>query len=455
MKPEEIPYQRTSKHRILRARPLIIATVYVLAGSIWLAVTDIVAQFLFTNGLTYFWAQFIKGLVYILTTGLLVYWLAGRAHRAAQAEQVQERLDLTERILSAVLGSIGDAVLLIDPSGRTIVNCNQAAEQIFGYEKRELIGKPTEILHIDRAHFEHFGKLSEQTLEQGRVFRSEYTMRHKDGSTFVTANTVSPTHGQIGWKAGVVSIVRDISDRKRAERQVQESLQEKQIMLREIHHRVKNNLSVITSLLNLQADRIETGRQAITALELIRRRIRSMALIHEQLYGSQDFIHVNMRRFVEQMVRSLNASKMSPTGQTDGDEISPEVRYHIDFEDIFLSVNYAIPCSLILNELLTNAGMHAFPQRASGDVHIELKKHLDGRFELSVSDNGCGLPGSDDGKNAELLERLAGRNPQGLGLHIVAALVRQIDAEVKIESDSEHGTRFEMLFSQERPDSFL
>ncbi len=459
MKSREQRHYIQSEHISLRYNPLVIMIGYVLVGAVWLAITDIVAHTLFENGTSYFLAQLIKGMIYIITTGLLVYWLGRRAYRSIQAELVEERLELTERILSAVLGSIGEAVILIDPSGRRIVNCNAAAERIFGYDRRELIGQRTEILHVDHEHFERFGEISEPVLERSQVFRTEYRMRRKDGSTFITANTVSPTHEELGWKAGVVSIVRDITDRKTAEKQVQENLQEKQIMLKEIHHRVKNNLSVITSLLNLQADRIGSEQQAITALHHSRRRIRSMALIHEQLYSSHDFIHVNMRHFVEKMVRSsyLYAASHERTAtdmvHTPESRVSPEIHYHYEFEDVFLAVNYAIPCSLILNELLTNAGLHAFPNRQQGDVHISLEEIEEFRFVLSVRDNGRGLPGLQDEKpsqySADLIERLSRINPDGLGFQIVAALIRQIDAELEVETDSLRGTTFRLYFRQE------
>ena len=448
MKSREQRHYIQSERTSLRYNPLVIMIGYVLVGAVWLAITDIAAHTLFENGTSYFLAQLIKGMIYIITTGLLVYWLGRRAYRTIEAELVQERLELTERILSSVLGSIGEAVILIDPSGRRIVNCNAAAEQIFGYARRELVGQRTEILHVDHEHFERFGKLSEPVLERRQVFRTEYRMRRKNGSTFITANTVSPTHDELGWKAGVVSIVRDITDRKTAEKQVQENLQEKQIMLKEIHHRVKNNLSVINSLLNLQSDRIESGQQAITALHHSRRRIRSMALIHEQLYSSHDFIHVNMRHFVEKMVRSFNRSAVPPESR-----VSPEIHYHYEFEEVFLTVNYAIPCSLILNELLTNAGLHAFPNRHQGDVHIGLEEIEESRFVLSVRDNGRGLPDFQDEEpsqySAESIERLSRINPDGLGFQIVEALIRQIDAELEVETDSLRGTTFRLYFRQE------
>ncbi|GEM_PF-1949033 len=126
--------------------------------------------------------------------------------------------DSAEKMLDAVLASMGEAVLVIEPEGRRIQNCNAAAEHLFGYDKEELIGEPTEILHIDREHYEKFGKKGELVLDRGKVFRTEYLMRRKDGTVFDAMVTVSSIGDDLGWEAGVVSIIRDISDQKEAER---------------------------------------------------------------------------------------------------------------------------------------------------------------------------------------------------------------------------------------------
>lgn len=446
MEKGKLAQQGKSAKDILHSSPLMVVVFYVIAGAAWLSVTDLLAHTLFTNGTSYFWAQFLKGMLYIASTGLLVYWLARRAYRSIQIELVEERLELSERILSAVLGSIGEAVLLVDPSGRKIVNCNAAAEQVFGYNREELKGKQTRILHIDREHFEQFGRDSEAQLEEGGVFRTEYKMKRKDGSVFDTANTVSATHDDLGWKAGVVSIIRDISDRKAAEQRIRESLNEKQVMLKEIHHRVKNNLSVITSLLNLQADRIEASPEAHAALDHSRSRIRSMALIHEQLYGSEDFVHVNMRRFAEKMVRSLGAGKYTPAASEPGAMRGPpDVRFHYEFEDVHLTVNWAIPCSLILNELVSNALLHAFSNRSQGRVNIGMNALDDNRYELKIQDDGRGLPGFGDQK------KLTEIDPQGLGFRIVEALLKQINGEMHVQSSGDQGTTIRIVFREEDP----
>src|SRR6056297_2858552 len=139
--------------RVLHYKPVTIAVLYVILGALWLAGTDLLVEYLFSARASYATAQFVKGLLYIASTGVIIYWLARHARKSIRADLVRERLELSERLLNAVLASIGEAVLLIDPRGRKIINCNDAAERIFGYNKDELLGCNTEMLHVDREHF--------------------------------------------------------------------------------------------------------------------------------------------------------------------------------------------------------------------------------------------------------------------------------------------------------------
>jgi len=173
MNKNESDTPRSSVANILRYKPLTVTVLYVILGTLWLAGTDMLVEFFFPERASYATAQFIKGLLYITSTGVIIYWLARHARKSIRADLVRERLELSERFLNAVLASIGEAVLLIDPSGRKIKNCNAAAEHIFGYNKDELMGRNTEILHVDQEHFMDFGEQSEKVLEGGEVYRTE------------------------------------------------------------------------------------------------------------------------------------------------------------------------------------------------------------------------------------------------------------------------------------------
>ena len=145
-----------------------------------------------------------------------------------------------EEMNNVILDSIGEAVIIIEPGGRIIRNCNVVTEDLFGYKKSELIGRETSILHVSREHYRQFGKESEAVLNRGEIYRGESQMKRKDGSVIETYHTVSALHKDRGWEEGVVSVIRDITEQKETKKQLQKNLHERSILLAEMHHRVKN-----------------------------------------------------------------------------------------------------------------------------------------------------------------------------------------------------------------------
>jgi two-component sensor histidine kinase len=238
----------------------------------------------------------------------------------------------------------------------------------------------------------------------------------------------------------ILLAIEDITDRKRvqealhgfnvleqrvAERtsELRASVKEKEILLRELNHRVKNNLQVVASLLNLQAHRLPDP----SARELLidtHHRVRSIALVHEKLYQSKDLSELNFDHYVHTLVDNLfHAQNAVERGITSA----------IDAGGIRLSVSTAIPCGLIINELVTNSLKHAFPERRSGSVHIRLQERERKSVELLVEDDGIGLPADLDP-----------RKTASLGLGLVFMLAEQLEAEVEVRRDQ--GTAFRIQF---------
>jgi two-component sensor histidine kinase len=208
--------------------------------------------------------------------------------------------------------------------------------------------------------------------------------------------------------------------------QTRQDAEIKAVLLQEVHHRVKNNLQVISSLLDLQAEAIEDPK-AVQAFEESRNRVRSMSLVHERLYRSQDLARIDMVGYIQDQVDGLL------TTYDRGGEVTLDV--HVD--DVSLGIDTAIPCSLIINELVSNAMKHAFPpgwEGTSRQIHIELRTHDSGRLELVVHDNGVGLPPDLDVQ----------RSPS-LGLQLVYILAQQIQG--RIDVDRGQGTTFRMTFT--------
>jgi two-component sensor histidine kinase len=204
------------------------------------------------------------------------------------------------------------------------------------------------------------------------------------------------------------------------------SLREKEILLREIHHRTKNNMQIISSLLRLQSKQLE-DKKGIAMLKDSQNRIQSMSLIHEKLYESKDLAKVDFGRYIEELTRGLVRFFGERAGR---------IRLDLDIKDIYLGIDTAIPCGLIINELVTNSLKYAFPEGREGTIHISIRRNAEERIELVISDNGIGIP--DD---------LDFRNTRTLGLQLVTTLSEH-QLQGSIELDRTEGTEFSIKFSE-------
>jgi len=337
--------------------------------------------------------------------------------------------DITERIqaeeakakLAALVESSDDAIISKNLSG-TILSWNIGSERLFGYRADEVMGKPVTLL-IPPEYQEEEEQILVRMMSGERVDHFETVRLAKDGRRIEVSVTASPIIDSQGHIIGASKIVRDITERKQAEERLQASLLEKDVLLKEIHHRVKNNLQVISSLVSLQArgSEDETVREVLKDVSY---RVHSMALVHEKLYQSPDLARIDFAEYI----RGLLSFLWRAHGAT-----AASVRLTFNLEPVPLPVDTAVPCGLILNELAGNALKHAFRGRDEGEVTVSLKNGADGRIRMSVADNGVGLP-----------EGLDWRQANSLGLRLVQMLSRQLDAEVEVCSRVE--TKFEIVF---------
>jgi two-component sensor histidine kinase/CBS domain-containing protein len=219
----------------------------------------------------------------------------------------------------------------------------------------------------------------------------------------------------------------ELAERKRAQEQLKASLKEKEVLLKEIHHRVKNNLQIISSLLKLQSSYVK-DEQGLTMFKDSQNRIRSMALIHEKLYQSQDLSRIDFAEYIRDLTSTLLRSYKAN---------AQEITLKTQVNNIWLNVDTAIPCGLIINELISNCLKHAFPSLGNKDnkICIKIDSSPDNQFTLVVSDNGIGLPPELDFQNTE-----------SLGLELVCSLAEQLEGN--IELDRNHGTSFKITFAE-------
>jgi two-component sensor histidine kinase len=216
----------------------------------------------------------------------------------------------------------------------------------------------------------------------------------------------------------------DITGQKSTEERIASSLEEKELLLKEIHHRVKNNLQVISSLLKLQASYV-IDKEALGVLTESQNRVQSMALIHQKLYHSKDLANIDLGEYINQLALNIFHSYKINTD---------EIKFELNSNEIKLGIDYAIPCGLIVNELITNALKHAFPNGNKGTIDITLNRESSNLYMISIADNGEGFPKNIDFKNTS-----------SLGLQLVNTLASQIDGTVEMKSDK--GTRFTVWFS--------
>jgi PAS domain S-box-containing protein len=259
-------------------------------------------------------------------------------------------------------------------------------------------------------------------------FGGETLVRTRKGNVRVVNKRVHVVTGhQESWSRLVVSFF-DLTAHKQAEDRLRASLREKEVLLREIHHRVKNNLQIVSSLLNLKADAV-TDPVMLQVFEDCRTRVHSLAILHEHLYASGDLSNVPFSAYVRTLVEQLRQSSGLP-GQL--------ISARIEADDVQLSINDAIPCGLIVNELVTNALKHAFPPGVRGLILVSLRKIAHGRLELTVSDDGVGLP----------RELQAGpRHSGSTGLDLVFTFAEQLGAEVELIRQV--GTKIAVRFAPE------
>jgi len=326
--------------------------------------------------------------------------------RRRAAVDIQER----EQFLSSVLDSIQDGISILDKDF-TIVRVNRTME------RRHVGSMPLVGKKCYEAYRRQTGPCSPcptlETLRTSKVAHEVISRTKDEGGVqeWLDLYSFPFIDQETGQMKGVIEYVRDITQRKQAEDRLQSSLREKEVLLREVHHRVKNNLQVIQSLISLQTRQIK-DEQAVEMCKESQRRIRAMALVHERLYQSTDLSRIEFADYLRSLVIHLFHSMLSDTNR---------ITLTMDLEPVQLNINTAIPCGLIVNELVSNALKHAFPGEKSGSITVSIHKAEDDEYRLGVMDNGIGLPPEFEIHESETM-----------GMQIVATLVSQLGGRLAI-----------------------
>ena len=335
----------------------------------------------------------------------------------------QRRGSEAQQQMAALVQSTTDAIITKDLQG-IIRTWNPAAEELLGYSAEEIIGHAvTRLIPSDRIAEE--ADIFNRVKGGQRTMPFETVRLRKDGTSVEVSVTISPISGDAGQIVGASKIMRDItparlaSEALRALNSEQElrvkmrtsELKERESFLQEIHHRVKNNLQIISSLINRQARGLK-DESIRAALHDCQSRVLAMAQIHEMLYQSADYARVPFAKYV----RDLVARVLYASGSSNG-----TVGLHFEMEDLSLRLEHAIPCALIVNELVANSIKHGFPDGAQGTIRVDFGPGPEASVILSIGDDGIGISSELD------LEK-----PGSMGVHLVRTLVKQLEGRLEI-----------------------
>jgi len=297
---------------------------------------------------------------------------------------------------------------------------NKAFQEMLGYSSDELMCMTfADITHRDyreddlRRFLEMLnGKRDHSNIEKQYV--------RKDGKTITTKLTVTAIRDINCKFLYDIGMVEDITERRRAEEETLKALREKEILLKEIHHRVKNNLTIITSLLALQSYLLD-DKKVVEAFEDLINRINSMALVHEKLYESKNLEHIDVKAYLNTLVHELSRSFSHP---------DKEIKTHVDARVVNLNIDRLIPLGLLINELVTNSYKHAFNETDKGEIRVSVIADDACRITMKVSDNGCGLPQDMDPDNYQ----------KTLGIRLANELAGQLGGT--LTSSNNNGAEF-------------
>jgi PAS domain S-box-containing protein len=353
--------------------------------------------------------------------------VAGQRMNLVRVTDISER-KRTEQMLelqAVITRNMAEGICLVRATDGIIVYANPKFETMFGYDSGELTGQ-----HVSIVNYEDENMTAEEVnqairaavLQDGEATYEVQNVK-KDGTPFWCRATTSvfehPEYGKV-----LVAVQQDITQHKQSEEKVQRSLKEKEVLLKEIHHRVKNNLGIVSSLLQMQSRRSQEPQVTSILLDS-QNRIDSIAMVHEKLYRSEDLANVNFAQYIPDLIAYLFESYNTSSNL---------VKLYLQVDDVGLDIESAIPCGLIVNELVSNALKYAFPNNQAGKILVKLYQK-EYNVILIVQDNGVGLPVDFDKKKTKTL-----------GINLIQGLVKQLRGNLEI--NSQQGTEFKITFKQ-------
>jgi PAS domain S-box-containing protein len=353
--------------------------------------------------------------------------LEGVVFDITERRRTEEKLRESQAMLQSIFRSAPVGIGVVKQ--RILGWTNERLSKMTGYAPAEMNGQSAHMFYPTAEEFEYVGREKYDQIRRHASGTVETRWRRKDGQILDVLLSSTPMVPE-DLSQGVTFTALDITERKRAEQALRSSLEEKEALLKEVHHRVKNNLQIVSSLLNLGGRRLSHPGVA-EFLRDIQSRVRAMALLHETLYASDNLARINFARYVDTLCAQIARSYASDVRN---------IVLQQQVADIDLDLDRAIPVGLIINELVSNALKHAFLNRPGGEITVRLQASDAQSYRLSVTDNGVGFPPDAIPKNTS-----------ALGLRLVRSLISQLDGELRIENNG--GTTFHIVFPQQASES--
>ncbi len=347
--------------------------------------------------------------------------------RTTKLEEAKQQLQESERKFRAIFNQTFQFTALLQPNG-TVLEFNKTALQFAGLQPQEVVEQPFWNIKwwFNTPTIVKSLKAGIYRASQGKFVRNEIEVLGKDGTVVTIDFSLKPVRNDQEHIVLLIAEGREISERKESEAKLKSALIEKEVLLKEIHHRVKNNLNIISSLIELQSETIN-DEQYQSFLQDSQHRILTMSLIHDQLYQSDNLSTINLADYIQELFENLCHSYDTSQGQ---------IETQVDLEPVIVNLETAIPCGILLNELITNSFKYAFPDQTYGKITIQLYTTISSqKLHLIVSDNGVGFPPD-----------LEWQNSASLGLKIVKILAQQLRATITL--NREQGTSFHLIFSE-------
>lgn len=377
--------------------------------------------------------SYTEGVRYCEEDKNILMFISEQVAMAIERKRAEEALRESEEKYRTILESIEEGYYEVDLTGN-FTFFNDSLCRMLEYSKDELMGMNNREYMDEKSAkkvYQMFNKIYKTGIPAKEL---DFQIIQKGGAKKYGEISISLIKDSRNQPIGFRGIVHDITERKRAEmvlkkreQQIKSSLKEKEVLLKEIHHRVKNNMQIISSLLRLQSRQIK-DEEILEIFNQSQNRIRSMALIHEELYKSKDLARIDFTDYINRLTNHLFSAYGDGMGNID---------LKIEVKDVYLDIDRAIPCGLIISEIASNSLKHAFPDGRSGEISVKMHANKKDKYALMIKDTGVGIP-----------EKLDFHKTETLGMQLVTDLVKQLDGTIDLRRNK--GTEFKITFNVQK-----